>query len=160
MLLKRPGVYFCISKSDKILYIGRCEDLLIHLHPKQKPNMKAELKAKFLQHLTQKKKDEGFTPVELLLVIIIIEILPNVSLPSFLKQAPTPTTIELTPTATKGLDQLAAVWGISRSELCEQLGRGVFRLVKVHEAKDNPISFTVQAPFPILRRIEGDVNCN
>lgn len=121
--------------------------------------MKAELKAKFLQHLTQRKKDEGFTPVELLLVMIIIEILPNVSLPSFLKQVPTPTTIELTPTATKGLDQLAAAWGVSRSELCEQLGRGVFRLVKVHEAKDTAVSFTVQPSYiPVLRSVEGDVN--
>lgn len=93
-------------------------------------------------------------------MIIIFEILPNVSLPSFLKQAPTPITIELTPTATKGLERLAAVWGISRSELCEQLGRGVFRLVKEYETEDNPISFTVQDPFPILRRMEGDVNCN
>lgn len=57
MLPKRLRVYFWISKSDEILYVGRCDDLLIHPHPKQKPNMKAELKAKFLQHLTQKKKD-------------------------------------------------------------------------------------------------------
>jgi hypothetical protein len=123
--------------------------------------MKAELKAKFLQHLTQKKKDEKFTPVELLLVIIIIEILPNVSLPSFLKQTAQPTTIELTPTAMRGLDQLAATCGLSRSELCEQLGRGRFRLIKVHEAEDNPISFTVQPLFiPILRSVKGDVNNN
>ncbi len=36
--------------------------------------------------------------------------------------------IALTPTAVKGLDAIAKLLGVSRSELCERIGRGIYQI--------------------------------
>lgn len=49
--------------------------------------MKPELKAKFIQHLNHKEQNEGFTLIEMLMVMILIGIMSALALPSFLNQA-------------------------------------------------------------------------
>jgi prepilin-type N-terminal cleavage/methylation domain-containing protein len=78
--------------------------------------MKTELKAKFLQFLTQKKKDEGFTLIELLVVLILSGILFTIALPSFFNQA------------TKGKQSEAKqyVAAMNRAQQAYYLQEGVF----------------------------------
>ncbi|MCL2934877.1 MAG: type IV pilin-like G/H family protein [Trichodesmium sp. MAG_R03] len=49
--------------------------------------MKTEFKVKLLHYIAKKRKEDGFTVIELLIVIIITGVLFSIALPSFLNQA-------------------------------------------------------------------------
>ncbi|MBD2139639.1 type IV pilin-like G/H family protein [Anabaena sp. FACHB-1237] len=79
--------------------------------------MKTELKAKFLQHLLGKKKeDEGFTLIELLVVIIIIGILSAIALPSFINQA----------AKAKQTEAKTTISSVNKAQQTQRIENGVF----------------------------------
>jgi type IV pilus assembly protein PilA len=78
--------------------------------------MRPELQAKLLQHLNKKKADQGFTLVELLVVIVIIGILAAVALPNFLSQT--------TKAKTSGAKQAIAV--VNRAQVAYRTDNSAF----------------------------------
>jgi type IV pilus assembly protein PilA len=79
--------------------------------------MNSQFKAKFLQNLVSKKKDnEGFTLIELLVVIIIVGVLAAIALPSFLNQIG----------KARGSEAKSSLGTINRSQQAYRLENSIF----------------------------------
>jgi type IV pilus assembly protein PilA len=76
--------------------------------------MRPELKAKLLKQMHAKKGDQGFTLVELLVVIVIVGILTAIALPSFLNQSAKAKQVEAK-TNMSAINKAQQLWRVERA---------------------------------------------